>query len=178
MSEANVGATGVIEVPDHDRLDLNRVAAWMVANVEGFAGSLSYVRFAGGQSNPTYRLDTPGRAYVLRRKPFGPTLPSAHAVDREYRVIAGLRPTGFPVPCPYGLCEDDGVIGSAFYVMEMVEGRTLWDGTLPCMVPDDRTAHYHAVVDTRAALHNVDFAAAGLSAHGRPGNYFERQVVR
>ena len=178
MSEANVGATGVIEVPDHDRLDLNRLAAWMVANVEGFAGSLSYVRFAGGQSNPTYRLDTPDRAYVLRRKPFGPTLPSAHAVDREYRVIAGLRPTGLPVPRPYGLCEDDGVIGSAFYVMEMVEGRTLWDGTLPGMVPDDRTAHYHAVVDTLAALHNVDFAAAGLSAHGRPGNYFERQVVR
>jgi len=115
---------------------------------------------------------------VLRRKPFGPILPSAHAVDREYRVIAGLHPTGFPVPRPYGLCEDPGVIGAAFYVMEMVEGRTIWDGAMPGATPAERTAHYEAMVDTLAALHTTDYAAAGLGDYGKPGNYFERQVGR
>ena len=101
----------------------------------GSQGRSRYAKFAGGQSNPTYRLDSPSGAYVLRRKPFGPLLPSAHAVEREYRVIAGLHPTGFPVPRPYGLCDDPDVIGSAFYIMELVEGRTLWDGALPGMAP-------------------------------------------
>jgi len=169
---------GTIAVGDKDRLDLDALGAWMTANVPGFAGPLTYAKFAGGQSNPTYRLDTPGRAYVLRRKPFGPILPSAHAVDREYRVIAGLHPTGFPVPRPYGLCEDPGVIGAAFYVMEMVEGRTIWDGAMPGATPAERTAHYEAMVDTLAALHTTDYAAAGLGDYGKPGNYFERQVGR
>lgn len=169
---------GTIEVGDKDRLDLDTLGAWMMANVPGYAGPLSYAKFAGGQSNPTYRLDTPERAYVLRRKPFGPILPSAHAVDREYRVIAGLHPTGFPVPRPYGLCEGATVIGSAFYVMEMVEGRTIWDGAMPGATPPERTAHYEAMVDTLAALHNTDYAAAGLGEYGKPGNYFERQVGR
>jgi aminoglycoside phosphotransferase (APT) family kinase protein len=169
---------GTIEVGDKDRLDLDKLGAWMTANVPGYAGPLTYAKFAGGQSNPTYRLDTPERAYVLRRKPFGPILPSAHAVDREYRVIAGLHPTGFPVPRPYGLCEDATVIGSAFYVMEMVEGRTIWDGAMPGATPPERTAHYEAMVDTLAALHNTDYAAAGLEEYGKPGNYFERQVGR
>ncbi|WP_093399410.1 phosphotransferase family protein [Sphingomonas sp. OK281] len=169
---------GTIEVGDKDRLDLDTLGAWMTANVPGYAGPLTYAKFAGGQSNPTYRLDTPERAYVLRRKPFGPILPSAHAVDREYRVIAGLHPTGFPVPRPYGLCEDAAVIGSAFYVMEMVEGRTIWDGAMPGATPPERTAHYEAMVDTLAALHNTDYAAAGLGEYGKPGNYFERQVGR
>ncbi len=169
---------GTIEVGDKDRLDLDTLGAWMTANVPGYAGPLTYAKFAGGQSNPTYRLDTPERAYVLRRKPFGPILPSAHAVDREYRVIAGLHPTGFPVPRPYGLCEDADVIGSAFYVMEMVEGRTIWDGAMPGATPPERTAHYEAMVDTLAALHNTDYAAAGLGEYGKPGNYFERQVGR
>ncbi|RZT56173.1 aminoglycoside phosphotransferase (APT) family kinase protein [Sphingomonas sp. BK036] len=169
---------GTIAVGDKDRLDLDALGAWMTANVPGFAGPLTYAKFAGGQSNPTYRLDTPGRAYVLRRKPFGPILPSAHAVDREYRVIAGLHPTGFPVPKPYGLCEDPGVIGAAFYVMEMVEGRTIWDGAMPDASPAERTAHYEAMVDTLAALHTTDYAAAGLGDYGKPGNYFERQVGR
>ena len=177
-SDAQTSMTGTIEVADKDRLDLDSLAGWMAAHVEGFAGPMTYAKFAGGQSNPTYRLDTPGRAYVLRRKPFGPILPSAHAVDREYRVIAGLHPTGFPVPRPYGLCEDDAVIGAAFYVMEMVEGRTLWDGSLPGMSPAERTAHYHAMVDTLAALHTTDYQAAGLGEYGKPGNYFERQVSR
>lgn len=169
---------GTIEVGDKDRLDLDTLGAWMTANVPGYAGPLTYAKFAGGQSNPTYRLDTPERAYVLRRKPFGPILPSAHAVDREYRVIKGLHPTGFPVPRPYGLCEDAAVIGSAFYVMEMVEGRTIWDGAMPGATPPERTAHYEAMVDTLAALHNTDYAAAGLEEYGKPGNYFERQVGR
>jgi aminoglycoside phosphotransferase (APT) family kinase protein len=169
---------GTIAVGDKDRLDLDALDAWMTANVPGFTGPLTYAKFAGGQSNPTYRLDTPDRAYVLRRKPFGPILPSAHAVDREYRVIAGLHPTGFPVPKPYGLCEDPDVIGAAFYVMEMVEGRTIWDGAMPGATPAERTAHYEAMVDTLAALHTTDYAAAGLGDYGKPGNYFERQVGR
>ena len=169
---------GTIAVGEKDRLDLDALGAWMTAHVPGFAGPLTYAKFAGGQSNPTYRLDTPHRAYVLRRKPFGPILPSAHAVDREYRVIAGLHPTGFPVPKPYGLCEDPDVIGAAFYVMEMVEGRTIWDGAMPGSTPAERTAHYEAMVDTLAALHTTDYAAAGLGDYGKPGNYFERQVGR
>ena len=178
MSAAAAGMEGTIPVADKDRLDLDRLAAWMTAHVDGFAGPLSYAKFAGGQSNPTYRLDTPGRAYVLRRKPFGPILPSAHAVEREYRVIAGLHPTGFPVPRPYGLCEDADVLGAAFYVMEMVEGRTIWDGAMPGQTPEERRAHYEAMVDTLAALHRIDHVAAGLGEYGRPGNYFERQVAR
>ena len=178
MSDAAAGMSGTIEVADRDRLDLDRLAGWMAASVDGFAGPLSYAKFAGGQSNPTYRLDTPGRRYVLRRKPFGPILPSAHAVEREYRVIAGLHPTGFPVPRPYGLCEDEGVIGAAFYVMEMVEGRTLWDGAMPDAAPAERAAHYEAMIDTLAALHTTDHVAAGLGDYGKPGNYFERQVAR
>ncbi len=150
----------------------------MTANVAGFTGPVTVRKFAGGQSNPTYRLDSPSGAYVLRRKPFGPLLPSAHAVDREYAVIAGLYPTGFPVAKPYGLCTDDSVLGSWFYIMGMVEGRTLWDGGLPDMTPAQRTATYHAMVDTLAALHNTDHVAAGLGEYGKPGNYFERQVGR
>jgi aminoglycoside phosphotransferase (APT) family kinase protein len=178
MSDAQASMTGTVAVEERDRLDLVRLAEWMRVNVAGFAGPLTYAKFAGGQSNPTYRLDTPGKSYVLRRKPFGPLLPSAHAVDREYRVIAGLHPTGFPVPKPYGLCEDDSVIGAAFYVMEMVEGRTIWDGAMPDATASGRTAHYHAMIDTLAALHNLDYAAARLESYGKPGNYFERQVAR
>ncbi len=169
---------GVVDVVAKDRIDLDRLAEWMSAHVDGFQGPLAYAKFAGGQSNPTYRLDTPSRVYVLRRKPFGPILPSAHAVEREYRVIAGLHPTGFAVPQPFGLCEDATVIGSAFYVMEMVEGRTIWDGAMPDLTPPARRAHYDAMVDTLAALHATDVAAAGLGDYGKPGNYFERQVAR
>ena len=169
---------GTIDVEERDQLDLDRLNEWMIANVEGFSGPLSYVKFAGGQSNPTYRLDTAGRSYVLRRKPFGPILPSAHAVEREYRVIAGLHPTGFPVPQAFGLCEDPDVLGAAFYVMEMVVGRTIWDGAMPGETPEQRRMHYDAMVDTLAALHNIDYQAAGLGDYGKPGNYFERQIAR
>ena len=169
---------GTIPVAEKDRLDLDRLTTWMEANVEGFAGPLSYERFAGGQSNPTYKLTSPSGTYVLRRKPFGNLLPSAHAVDREYRVIAGLYPTGFPVARPYGLCTDEGVIGTMFYVMGFARGRNLWDGTLPDHAPAERTAIYHAMGDTLAALHNTDHVAAGLENFGKPGNYFARQVER
>ena len=165
-------------VGERDRLNLDRLEAWMAGHVPGYAGPLSYAKFSGGQSNPTYRLDTPGGAYVLRRKPFGPILPSAHAVDREHRVIAALHPTGFPVPQPLGLCEDGAVIGAPFYVMALVEGRTLWDGALPGMAAEARRAHYEAMIDTLAALHRIDPAAVGLGDYGRAGNYFERQVAR
>ncbi len=176
--DATTAFTGTIAPTGQDRLDETRLAAWMSAHVAGFTGPLTVRKFAGGQSNPTYRIDSPSGAYVLRRKPFGPLLPSAHAVDREYAVIAGLHPTGFPVARPYGLCTDDTVIGSMFYIMDMVKGRTFWDGGLPDMTPAGRTTIYHAMVDTLAALHNVDIAAAGLGDYGRPGNYFERQVGR
>ncbi|MEH3047740.1 phosphotransferase family protein [Sphingomonas adhaesiva] len=166
------------EIAERDRLDTDRLAAWMREHVPGFDGPLTYAKFAGGQSNPTYKLMTPGTNYVLRRKPMGELLPSAHQVDREYRVMAALHPTGFPVPRQYGLCEDDGVIGSAFYVMEMVDGRTIWDGTMPELTPGQRRDHYHAMIDTLADLHNTDHEAIGLGDFGRPGNYFERQVSR
>jgi aminoglycoside phosphotransferase (APT) family kinase protein len=169
---------GTIPVAEKDRLDLDRLTAWMAAHVAGFAGPLSYEKFAGGQSNPTYKLTSPSGTYVLRRKPFGKLLPSAHAVDREYRVIAGLYPTGFPVARPYGLCEDEAVIGTSFYVMGFADGRNLWDGTLPDYAPAERTAIYHAMGDTLAALHNTDHVAAGLESYGKPGNYFARQVER
>jgi aminoglycoside phosphotransferase (APT) family kinase protein len=172
------GEISTIPVADKDRLDEAALSAWMIANVDGFTGPLTYAKFAGGQSNPTYRLDSPSGSYVLRRKPFGPLLPSAHAVDREYRLIAGLYPTGFPVARPYGLCPDDSVIGAMFYVMGYADGRNLWDGTLPDYAPAERTRIYHAMGDTLAALHQIDYAAAGLGDYGKPGNYFERQVAR
>ena len=159
-------------------LDTTRLTAWLEANVPGFEGPISYAKFPGGQSNPTYRVDAANGCYVLRRKPFGPLLPSAHAVDREYRLIAGLHPTGFPVPRPYGLCEDDSVIGSAFYIMERVEGVTYWDGALPDQTPAQRSAIYNEICDRLAQLHQTDFKAAGLGDYGRPGSYFERQVGR
>ena len=179
MTDATAATmAGTIPVAEKDRLDEAKLTAWMQANVEGFTGPLTYEKFAGGQSNPTYKLTSPSGSYVLRRKPFGKLLPSAHAVDREYRVIAGLYPTGFPVARPYGLCTDESVIGTMFYVMGFAGGRNLWDGTLPDYAPAERTAIYHAMGDTLAALHNTDYEAAGLGAFGKPGNYFARQVER
>ena len=169
---------GTKPVEDRHKFDYEKLAAWMAANVAGFAGPLTVSQFKGGQSNPTYRLDTPDRAYVLRRKPFGKLLPSAHAVDREFKVISALHKAGFPAPRTYGLCMDDGVIGSAFYVMAMVEGRGLWTGTLPGMTPTERREIYSAEVATLAKLHSYDPAAIGLGDFGRPGNYFARQIDR
>ena len=159
-------------------LDSWRLEEWMYNAVEGFAGPLHVARFAGGQSNPTYQLRTPDRDYVLRRKPPGQLLASAHAVEREFRVMQALGQTGFPVPHAYALCEDDAVIGSSFYVMAMVEGRILWDGRLPDLAPAARRAIYEAKIDTLAALHRIDPETAGLGDFGAPGNYFARQVAR
>ncbi len=170
--------SGTVAPEGADLLDEAKLTAWMEANVEGFAGPLRQGKFAGGQSNPTYRIDAASGSYVLRRKPFGNLLPSAHAVDREFKAIAGLYPTGFPVAKPYGLCLDESVVGSWFYIMGMVEGRTIWDGAMPGSNPAERRATYEAMIDTLAALHNIDHVAAGLESYGKPGNYFGRQVDR
>jgi aminoglycoside phosphotransferase (APT) family kinase protein len=170
--------TGTKEADGGNRLDPTRLEAWLKATVEGYAGPLEIRQFKGGQSNPTYQLITPGRAYVLRRKPHGELLASAHAVDREYRVLSALQPTGFPVARPYGLCTDDSVIGTMFYVMEMVDGRILWDQTLPQYAPPERHAIYLAQIKTLADLHKMDHQAIGLDGYGRPGNYIGRQVAR
>jgi aminoglycoside phosphotransferase (APT) family kinase protein len=170
--------SGTREVDPRYALDEARLGAWLAAHVEGYAGPLAVRQFKGGQSNPTYELATPGRTYVLRRKPPGTLLASAHAVDREFRVISALHAQGYPVARPWALCEDDSVIGSMFYVMDKVEGRVLWDLKLPGMTPDQRRAVYDAQVDTLAALHAFDPTAIGLGDYGRPGNYFERQVGR
>ncbi len=176
--DAQATMTGTMEVPEQDRLDEARLTAWFEANVEGFAGPLSLSKFKGGQSNPTYKVTTPTAAYVLRRKPFGPLLPSAHAVDREYRVQAALFDQGFPVSRQYGLCEDDSVIGSMFYVMGFTDGASYWDGTLPGKTPEQRTAIYNAMIDTLAHLHSFDPVAIGLESYGKPGNYCARQISR
>ena len=170
--------SGVKDVAEAHRFDEARLAAWMEANVEGYAGPLEVRQFKGGQSNPTYQLVTPGKKYVLRRKPPGILLPSAHAVDREYKVLSALYPTGFPVARTYGLCEDESVLGTIFYVMDMVEGRILWDQTLPAYSPAERRPIYMAQVKTLADLHNTDHVAIGLGDFGKPGNYFARQINR
>lgn len=159
-------------------IDAKALARWLQAHVEGYRGPLEVRRFAGGQSNPTYQLVTPERRYVLRRKPPGQLLQSAHAVDREFRVLRALNGAGFPTPRPYALCEDDDVIGSMFYVMEMVDGRILWDGRLPAHTPAERGAIYDAQIQALAALHRLEPDAVGLSGYGPPGNYFGRQVAR
>lgn len=158
---------------DHVRLD-----AWLRDAVPGFGPLTAIVKFPGGQSNPTYRLDDGERSLVLRRKPFGKLLPSAHAVEREFRVISALAPAGVPVPKAHALCEDADVIGAPFYVMERVEGRNLWEGPLPEIPREGRAAMYEGMVDALARLHNVDPDIVGLSDYGAPGNYFERGVGR
>ncbi|KAF0180086.1 MAG: hypothetical protein FD160_1877 [Caulobacteraceae bacterium] len=170
--------SGTKPVDERHAIDEGALAGWLTANVEGYAGPLQVRQFRGGQSNPTYQLVTPARKYVLRRKPPGKLLPSAHAVDREFKVISALYPTGFPVARPFGLCTDDSVIGTWFYVMDMVEGRILWDGAMPDSNPAERAAVYRAKIETLAQLHNTDVAAVGLSDFGKPGNYFGRQVDR
>ncbi|MFN3511720.1 MAG: phosphotransferase family protein [Phenylobacterium sp.] len=170
--------TGTKPVAETHRFDEAALEAWMRANVEGYEGPLEVRQFKGGQSNPTYQLVTPGKKYVLRRKPPGKLLPSAHAVDREYKVITALYPTGFPVARTYGLCTDEAVIGTMFYVMDMVEGRILWDQQLPQYEPAERRAIFTAKIQTLADLHNTDYEAIGLGDYGKPGNYMGRQVDR
>jgi aminoglycoside phosphotransferase (APT) family kinase protein len=169
---------GTAEVREALRFDLDRLDAWMRVEIDDYAGPLAVEQFRGGQSNPTYKLITPGRCYVLRRKPPGKLLPGAHAVDREFRVISALARTGFPVARPYGLCEDENVIGTPFYVMDFVEGRIFWEADFPQIARDERPAYFDAMNAVIARLHGVDPAAAGLGDYGKPGNYFERQIGR
>ena len=171
---------GTTPLQERDRFDDAALGRYLQERIEGFSGPLRVERFKGGQSNPTYLLDLGTRRYVLRAKP-GPAaklLPSAHAVEREFRVIRALGAAGIPVPRTHCLCEDESVIGRAFYVMEYVEGRVLWEQSLPGMTPRERTAIYEEMNRVIAALHRVDYTAAGLAGFGKPGNYFARQIGR
>ena len=169
---------GTVAVTERDAMDLDALTAWFEANVEGFEGPISYSKFKGGQSNPTYRIDTPARSYVLRRQPFGKLLPSAHAVDREYKAMHALGPTGFPVPKTYGLCEDPEVIGAKFFVMGLADGRSLWNGALPDYSPEERREIYNAMIDTMAELHLRKPDQIGLGDYGKPTDYCARQISR
>jgi aminoglycoside phosphotransferase (APT) family kinase protein len=172
--------TGTRPVADAQAFDLAALTAWLESRLPGFCGPLSVGQFKGGQSNPTFKLTTPGATYVMRAKP-GPVaklLPSAHAIEREYRVMAALRPHGVPVPEMLALCEDESVIGRAFCVMSFVAGRVLWNQALPGVSREERSAIYDEMNRVIAALHKVDVQAAGLADYGKPGNYFERQIGR
>lgn len=175
MSAANPGARLVAPIHPFDEAGL---AAYMRAHVPGFGGAVEVAQYQGGQSNPTYRITAGNQRYVLRRKPPGKLLASAHAVDREYRVMAALANTDVPVARMLALCEDESVIGTAFYLMEYVEGRVLWDPTLPGMTREQRAAIYDELNRVIAALHQVDYRAVGLADYGRVGGYVERQVAR
>lgn len=159
-------------------IDEAALGTWLEGNIEGFSGPFTLTKFPSGQSNPTYRVSALSGDYVLRRKPFGELLPSAHAVEREYRLLAALKPFDFPVPQPLALCEDPNVIGAIFYVMELAKGRPYANGALPDFDPATRRRIYEQLVDALADLHNIDPVAADLSDFGKPGNYFERQVAR
>lgn len=172
--------TGTRPVSDQHAFDVAALQSWLQQHLPGFAGPLSVEMFKGGQSNPTYKLLTPGKAYVMRAKP-GPVaklLPSAHAIEREFRVMSALRQTDVPVAQMHVLCEDESIIGRAFYVMECVEGRVMWDQSLPGMSREQRGAIYDEMNRVMAALHSVRPDAIGLSDYGKPGNYFERQIGR
>lgn len=171
---------GTRPVSERQKFDLGALQAYMRQHVEGFSGELAVEQFKGGQSNPTFKLTADGKSYVLRTKP-GPAaklLASAHAIDREFRVMDALHKAGFPAAKQYALCLDESVIGRAFYIMEFVEGRVLWDQSLPGMTPAERAAHYDEMNRVIAQLHTVDYAAIGLADYGKPGNYFARQIDR
>ena len=161
-----------------DGIDIAALQAWLVGNVPDYAGRPALQKFEGGQSNLTFKLSSDSGEYVLRRKPAGVTLPSAHAVEREFRVMRALGDTAVPVARPLALCEDSGVIGSAFYVMPFVAGRVFWDQTLPDIAKDDRAKMFDSMNATIAALHSVDWRAVGLDGFGRPENYLARQIAR
>jgi aminoglycoside phosphotransferase (APT) family kinase protein len=172
--------TGTREMAASHAFDIAVLEAWLTKHLPGFAGPLKVEQFKGGQSNPTYKLLTPARHYVMRSKP-GPVaklLPSAHAIEREFRVMKALAGTDVPVARMDVLCEDESVIGRAFFVMECVEGRVMWEQALPGLTTPQRAAIYDEMNRVIAALHSVDVAAVGLADYGKPGNYFERQIGR
>ena len=170
--------SGTREVSERLRFGEAALERWLTANVADFAGPLTVSQFAGGQSNPTYRLDTPTRSYVLRRKPPGKLLPGAHAIEREARVMRALGTTGFPVPQVHALCQDETIIGTPFFVMDMVEGRIVWDAQFPGLSPSDRAAHFDSMNATIARLHSLNPTPIGLGDYGRATGFVERQVAR
>ena len=159
-------------------IDSAALEAYLTHHIDGFAGPLSLARFKGGQSNPTYKLSTPARSYVLRRKPFGKLLPSAHAIEREYRVTEALARAGFPVAKPLHLCTDDQVIGAAFYVMDHADGRVFWEPHAPGLSGAERAALFDSLNETIAQLHSLDPSALGLADFGKPQGYVARQIRR
>jgi aminoglycoside phosphotransferase (APT) family kinase protein len=178
LSSAQAENAGTEPVREALRFDEARLADWLHPNIPGYAGPLRIEQFKGGQSNPTYKLITPNAAYVLRRKPPGELLRGAHAVEREAKVLTALGSAGFPVAHVHALCTDEAVIGTCFYVMDMVEGRIFWDATFPEVSRAARPEYFDAMNATLATLHGIDYAAIGLADYGRPGNYFARQIDR
>ena len=171
---------GTKPVSERMKVDLDALAVYLRAHVDGFRGDLQIEQFKGGQSNPTFKLTAGDQRYVLRTKPApaAKLLPSAHAIDREFRVMDALSKAGFPAARQYALCLDESVIGRAFYLMEFVEGRVLWDQALPGMTREQRAAHYDEMNRVIAQLHSLDYKALGLESFGKPGNYFARQIDR
>jgi aminoglycoside phosphotransferase (APT) family kinase protein len=170
--------TGTRAVLDAHQFDKELLQEYMNSHVEGFHGPLDVSQFKGGQSNPTYLLESPSGRYVMRRKPPGKLLKSAHAVDREFRVISALYAADFPVPRPFVFCDDDRVVGTTFFIMEYVEGRIYWELELPDSDPAERAAIYDHANQTIARLHGLDVGKVGLHDFGKPGNYFARQISR
>ncbi|MCP3721077.1 phosphotransferase family protein [Paraburkholderia sp. CNPSo 3281] len=177
MADANkFGGTGPVR--EAHKFDVEALHQWMVLHVAGFEGPLKVEQFKGGQSNPTYRVVTPSREYVLRRKPPGTLLKGAHAVEREARVMAALGKIGFPVPRIYGSCDEPSVIGSPFFVMELVKGRIFWGSTFEGVSNEDRHLYTMEMNRVLAQLHSVDYQALGLGDYGRAGRYVARQLER
>ncbi len=178
MSSRQEQFSGTRDVLEAHQFAPGPLQEYMLSHVEGFHGPLTVRQFRGGQSNPTYLLESPSGKYVMRRKPPGKLLQSAHAVDREYRVISALYAADFPVPRPYVLCEDEEVVGTMFFIMEFIEGRIFWELDLPYSDPTERKAIYEHANQTIADLHNYDYEHIGLADFGKPGNYFARQISR
>ncbi|MEZ5656844.1 MAG: phosphotransferase [Sphingobium sp.] len=178
MTASNMANASIAPVREAHRFNEKALINWMSANIKDFSAPMTIGQFSGGQSNPTYKLTTPSRSYVLRRKPSGELLKGAHAVEREVQVLQALAKTDVPVPRVFGLCTDNAVIGTWFYLMEMVEGRIFWDATLPEVNKYDRPAYFDAMNAVLAKLHLVDYTQIGLGDYGRPGNYFARQIDR
>ena len=178
MIDRQSAFSGTKDVADALRIDAARLEEYLGTQVAGFAGPLNVKQFKGGQSNPTYLLETPSRRYVMRRKPPGKLLPSAHAVDREFRVISALHKQGFPVAAPLLYCADDSIAGTAFYVMNFVEGRVIWEPQIPGATPPERAAIFDAMNDAIARLHLFDPPAIGLGDFGKGEHYVARQVAR
>ncbi len=177
-SDREARFTGTMPVRDVHEIDNDALTAYLNENIDSFRGPIEVEQFRGGQSNPTYRISAASGRYVVRRKPPGKLLPSAHAVDREYRVLAALQSTDVPTPRVYALCEDADVIGTPFYVMEYVEGRVYWELWLPDREPAFRSAVFDAMNDGIAKLHSVDYRVVSLEDFGKPRDYVARQIAR